>query len=140
MQANPLDSMPNAQTSPQAWVTWYGTLKDYFGRKVADQVWVRTWDIYGGVDSPANTADLRDGMAKNDITIDASGSSQAYDTIRHTVTGVTDFFGDFMQMGKFAVGGILVIGLGGAALLIYGLTKNPNKTIETGTKVAKMAI
>ncbi len=140
MQANPLDSMPNAQTSPEGWVNWYDVLKSYFGRSVADQVWIRTWDTYGGIDSPANTGDLRDAMAKNDIIIDATGVSQAFDTVKHAATSVTDYFGSFMQMGKWAVAGVLIIGIGGAAILVYGLAKDPGKAVDTATKATALAV
>lgn len=139
MTANPLDDMPNANTTPEAWVNWYSEVTDYFGRSVGDQLWIRAWGIYGGPNSTANTAALRDAMAKNDIKIDASGTSEAFDSVRHAVTGVGDYLGSIFQMGKWAAFGVVGIGIIGLGIFVWGLAKDPNKTIQTGTKAAAIA-
>ncbi len=50
---------------------------------------------------------------------------------------VTDFFGDFFTVGKYLGIGMGVILVGGIAMLIFNIAKEPAKAVGTAIKYAK---
>lgn len=120
-----ITSMPTKSSSGEAWKEWHIKLKRTLGKKNANFTWIKAWDLRGGKNSNASTNSLRSYMKDEGIEVDKT-----------TIQSVTDFGGDALDFvgGVFNVGkwiSLIVIGVvvGGLALLIWGLLKNPIKSL-----------
>lgn len=120
-----ITSMPTKSSSGEAWIEWHKKMKRTLGKKNANLTWVKAWDLRGGKNSNASTNSLRNYMKDEGVEVDKT-----------TLQSVTDFGGDALDFvgGVFNVGKLIflvVIGVivGGLALLVWGLLKNPIKSI-----------
>lgn len=131
MKIDPSKKIPTASSSGASWVQWHKDLVDVFGNKKANSIWVYAWSKRGGKTSPANTSALRQYMADNGVSVDTTTLSSMGDSIDSVFEGI----------GNFAtVTGYVIIGVGAVSFLLlaralYGLTKDPNKTIEQALRV-----
>ena len=134
MKIDPSKKIPTASSSGASWVQWHKDLVDIFGNKKANSIWVYAWSKRGGKTSPANTSALRQYMADNGVSVDTTTLSSMGDSIDSVFEGI----------GNFAtVTGYVIIGVGAVSFLLlaralYGLTKDPNKTIEQALRVGAM--
>ena len=134
MKIDPSKKIPTASSSGASWVQWHKDLVDVFGNKKANSIWVYAWSKRGGKTSPANTSALRQYMADNGVSVDTTTLSSMGDSIDSVFEGI----------GNFAtVTGYVIIGVGAVSFLLlaralYGLTKDPNKTIEQALRVGAM--
>ena len=129
MKTNPVTNIPTYNAPTESWISWHESLKDNFGKKIANQLWLKAWLIRGN--SKANTVDLRKYLDKNGIKI----SESAWDKIADTGSETLDFFGNAFRMGRYA--GMAV---GGALLLIvlyalFNIAKEPGKAVGTALKL-----
>ncbi len=131
MKADPTTNIPGYNAKSESWIEWHKELKSNFGKKIANSLFLKAWGIRGN--SSANTLDLRQYLKTNGITI----SESAWDSVIDAGSDVSDFFGDIFSIGKTAGIVIGVIVLGGAAMLVFNIVRNPGKTVGTTIKYAK---
>lgn len=124
---NPTKIIPNKQSSSQSWIQWHKAMKSRYGKKQANALFVKAWDMRAGTGSSASTNELREYMKSNDVVLDTTSFEDVIDT---TNTGL-DFIGDFFTLGKYMTIGVGVIVVGGLGLLIYNIAKNPIKSAST---------
>ena len=94
-----------------------------FGKKKANSLWLFAWAKRGGVNSSANTSDLRNYMEGQGVNITTT-----------TLNDITDTIGDVLGFG-FGVGKIVIIGtLSVVGLILVGilvkLFRNPNQQLN----------
>jgi len=118
-KADVVSNIPQFNSPAENWIQWHKDLKSNFGKKIANGLWLKAWRIRGN--SSANTNPLREYMKKQGVEI----SSSAFDKVIDMGADVTDFIGDAFQVSKYAGIAIGVIILGGAAMIVYNLAKNP---------------
>jgi len=126
-------NMPRKTSSGADWIEWHKLLKRTLGKKNANVTWIKAWDLRGGKGSSASTSDLRNYMKDEGIVVDKT-----------TLQSATDFGGDVLDKigSAFTVGKwifLIVIGIivGGLALLVWGLLKDPIKSISATGQAAK---
>lgn len=122
-------------TSDAGWIQYFKDLRRSFGQRNAVSVWVKTWESRGGKTSKANTSTLRTFMKKQGVEVDNTGIAKIVDAGK----GFANKVGFVYKTGVvfiFVSGGII---LAGAALIIYGLAKQPaeNLGIVSGTAARK---
>ena len=128
MKANPVDAIPPFNAKSDVWIQFHKVLKSNFGKKVANQIWVKAWSIRGN--PSANNNDLREYLEENGIKIDKS----AWDSVVDLGSDVTDFFGDIFTVGKWVGISLAVIILGGLGMTVYNLAKRPAENIGKGAR------
>lgn len=129
-KVDPTTNIPTRSSAGSAWIQWYTDLKDNFGKKQANALFLKAWQKRGTSD--ANTHELRELLKKNGVDLEKGALSSLYDT----GAGVIDDIGGFLQMGKYAVyavGGIAILGLG---MVVYNVAKNPGQAAGVALKTA----
>ena len=121
--------IPTNGSSSATWVEWHKTLVDNFGKKLANQKWLKAWNLRGSTSTSDNT--LREYMKKQGIALPATWGQK----IEDTGIGVVDSALSFMHMGK--VGALIVVGLVvlPIGLLLFNVARKP----ETIGSIAKAA-
>jgi len=127
-KASVIDSIPSMNSKFEDWIQWHKNLKAQFGKKLANSEWIKGWKIRGS--SSANKTGLREYLADEGIQIDES----AWDEVMDLGVGVTDFFGDVFSVGKYVTLGIVVIVVGGLAMLVFNIAKNPAENVGLATR------
>ncbi len=130
MTTDPASNIPQVNSPAESWIQWHEDLKSYFGSKVANSLFVETWVIRGN--SKANTSDLRKYLNDNGIKI----SESSWDSVVDKGVGALDFAGDIFKVGKYAglaIGGIIILG---AFALVWGIVKDPAKSVGRTIKYA----
>jgi len=133
-KVNVVDAIPTYNSTTDAWIQWHKELKSNFGKKMANNLWLKAWKIRGS--SKLNTSDLRSYLDKQGIKLDTN----AWDNIVDLGGGITDFIGNTFQAGQVLTIGLGVIIVGGIGMLVYNIAKNPNKSISVGTAIATRGI
>lgn len=128
--ADPTKIIPTKQSSSQAWIQWHKAMKNRYGKKQANTLFVKAWDMRGGAGSSASTNELREYMKDNDVVLDTTTIENIVDT---TSTGL-DALGDVFTTGKYLFLGLGVIVVGGLAMLVYNVAKNPAKSVATAAQ------
>jgi hypothetical protein len=125
MKADVTSNIPQIGSPAEAWIQWHKDLKSYFGKKVANSLWLKAWGIRGS--TKVSTVELRKYMKDNGITI----SETAWQSVVDTGSGALDIAGDMFKVGRYMGIAIGVIIIGGAGLLIYNVVKDPNKSLAS---------
>jgi hypothetical protein len=120
---DPSLSVPTASSKSENWIQWHKDLKKMFGKKKANSLWLFAWAKRGGVNSSANTSDLRNYMEGQGVNITTT-----------TLNDITDTIGDVLGF-SFGVGKIVIIGtLSVVGLILVGilvkLFRNPNQQLN----------
>ncbi len=127
----PLQLIPTQQSSSQAWIEWHKAMKSRYGLKEANILFVKAWDKRAGAGSSASTNELRTYMLDNKITLDTSTLESLTDAGYSTL----DSIGGIFTMGKYAAAiAVGVIVLGGVAMLVFNIAKQPVKAIGSAAK------
>ncbi len=126
---NPTQNMPTTKTSTEEWVSWHQELKNRYGTKTANQLWVTAWRRFGN--NSKNTSNLRSYLKGNGLTIEES----AWDSLVDAGDSVSDFFGDIFTVGKYAGIAIAVIAIGGAGMLVFNIARKPAESVAVASKV-----
>lgn len=121
---NPTRIIPNKQSGSAAWIQWHKALKNRYGKKQANALFVKAWDLRGGAGTTASTVELREYMKDNDVVLDTTTMEDVIDT---TNSGL-DVIGDIFTMGKYFTIAVGVIVVGGLGVLVYNIVKNPIKS------------
>ena len=116
---DPSKSIPTASSKSENWIVWHKDLKKMFGKKKANSLWLYAWAKRGGVNSPANTTDLRGYMDGQGVNITTT-----------TLGDLTDTIGDVLGFGLGVWKVVLIGGLSITGLILLGilvkLFRNPN--------------
>jgi hypothetical protein len=120
---DPSKSIPTASSKSENWIVWHKDLKKMFGKKKANSIWLYAWAKRGGVNSPANTTELRKEMEGQGVNITTT-----------TLGDLTDTIGDVLGFG-LGIGKIVIIGgLSITGLILLGilvkLFRNPNQQLN----------
>lgn len=124
MANNPSLNIPTSRSSPSEWIVWHKSLKQMFGKKEANKIWLYAWSKRGGIDNDANTNELSNYLEKNGIDIERS-------TLDSIGEGISDFSSGVFTFGKWML--IIPLGIAGVIMIfiLIQLFRNPNKTIGT---------
>jgi hypothetical protein len=115
-----LKNIPTKTSADSVWLGWYKELKKSIGRKNANSIFLKAWQTRGS--SAANTHMLREELSSSGLTL---ATDNALSDIRDFAGGVGDFFEGVLNIGKYAGIAILVIVIGGAAMIVYNVGKKP---------------
>ena len=122
--------IPTTTSADTEWINWYDSLKSYFGKKVAKDLWNAAW-VKRGSDE-ANTTNLRTYMSKEGITVDSGVLAHIVDWSE----GIGDYFGDFFKLGKYAAYGVVAILILALLGITLSIIKDPKGSAETAGKLA----
>jgi hypothetical protein len=125
---DPTTNIPKYNSNSEDWIQWHKDLRQNFGKKIANSLWIKAWRIRGN--SSANTSDLRKYLDKQGIKI----SESAWDSVVDFGVGVSDAFGTAFQVTQYAGIGLAVIIVGGLGMVVYNLAKDPAKSIGVGAR------
>ena len=127
-KADVVNSIPSYNSNFEEWIQWHKNLKSNFGKKIANDLWIKAWKIRGK--SSANTNELRSYMEKQGIKFDKS----AWDSVVDAGDNITDAFGTAFQVTKFVGIGLAVIVVGGIGMIVFNLAKSPAKNIGVAAR------
>ncbi len=119
MKVNPTTNIPSKSSTDGVWIQWHKELKSNFGKKVANSLWSKAWTKRGS--DSANTNTLRSYMEDNGVKVETSTVAALIDS----GYDILDNIGDVFTMGKYVSIAVIIIILGGAAMLIFNIAKNP---------------
>ncbi len=121
MKADPKKNIPQQNSNPEVWQNWHSSLKDNYGKKSANAIFLYAWSIRGNKNDDAN---LRAYLKENGITLTTGvlGKTEDY------ASGIVDSIGDIFSVGKYFGIGIVVLGVGLTTILIYNIVKDPIKS------------
>ncbi len=120
---DPVKNIPQINSKSDAWVAWHQTLKSNFGKKVANQLWLKAWSKRGT--NNANTADLRDYMSKQGIDI----SKNHWDEIVDLAGDATDYFSGVYQVAQYAALALGIIAIGGLGMIVFNIARRPAESV-----------
>lgn len=121
-------SIPQLNATSDVWINWHKVLKNNFGKKEANTLWIKAWYRRKGPNSSTN--ELRTYMHGQGIDIEKSYGESVMDSAFSFV----DFFGDYLTLGKYVGIGLTVIIVGGLGMIVFNLAKNPAKNIGIAAK------
>jgi hypothetical protein len=123
-----INSIPGFGAKSEQWIVFHKDLKSNFGKKTANSIWVKAWGLKGNSD--ANNSSLRDYLDKNNIKI----STSRWDDVTDFGGDALDFFGDIFTVAKWGGIALGVILLGGLAMTVYNIAKNPAQSAGTAAR------
>lgn len=126
---SPDENVPTKTSRGDDWMNWYDSLKTNFGRKKANELFVKAWRYRGS--TSANTSALRDHLEKEG-GLKVQGST--LDDLVDMGGDVADFFGDIFVAGKWISIGLATVTAVGLGLLIFNIAKEPGKFAGTAAK------
>lgn len=129
MKADVTRAIPPFGAQSEQWIQFHKDLKSNFGKRVANSLWVKAWSIRGN--SKANTGDLRSHLEDNGIKIDKS----KWDSIVDMGGDFSDTIGDIFTTTKWVGIGLSIIIVGGLAMLVFNIAKNPIEAAKTAVKL-----
>ena len=124
MKGNPKDFIPNQQSQAADWQDWYDSLRGYFPKQTANELWLKAWTTRQS--SSATTAGLAEYMQKKaGIDIKLGIFSSLKKGADSFVDGIEGFFGT-TKIVLFVVGGLILIPV---VMTLINVARNPNATI-----------
>lgn len=121
--SNPSKNIPTKTSPSQSWIEWHKDMKGRYGKKQANLLFVKAWELRGGAGTSASTNELREYMSENDVVLDTSTMESVTDA---TYAGL-DSVGEFFTMGKYVSIALGVIVIGGLGMLVFNIAKQPFK-------------
>jgi hypothetical protein len=119
-----INTAPTGASSDSVWIKWITELESRYGADDAATIFTKMWSKRGN--EKANTLTLRQALKKYGIVIEEN----SWDRVTDIGRGVEDALGSLLKIGKvaaFAVGGIVVLGLG---LFVYNVAKSPDTILS----------
>lgn len=135
MAKDPSKNIPNSRSPAEAWIQWHRDLKRTFGRRQANSIWVYAWSKRGGINSPANTRNLRNYMSGEGVDVSRTSLSGVGDSLSNFGSGIFSFF-KWGLIIPIAVGSIAVL------IIVYNISKDKqtvNKIIDSNPKLKGMS-
>lgn len=117
---------PTINSADTTWINWHKALKGDIGQQLAANIFLCVWAKQGT--SEANTVALRTYLAPQGITIDESAWDQVADmgsSLGGTISGVFNNISNVFKFGQYAAAGVVIIVIGGLAMVIYNVAKDP---------------
>lgn len=127
--------LPTVKSTDVEWLNWLELLTspiNGFGRNRATTIFLNLWEKRGT--DKANTLQLRKKL-KDDYNIEIDES--VFNKVADLGGGITDTIGGIATAGKYVVISLGVIVIGGLAMVVYNLAKNPARNVGTVIKYAK---
>lgn len=118
-KVNPLNNIPNKKSNGDEWQLWHTILKDNFGKKQANAIFLKAWKKQSV--SNASTIDLRAYLSKNGINLEKGMFESAQDAGSDLLGNL----GDLLQVGKYVVYGVVGITVVGLGMIVFNVAKNP---------------
>ena len=117
-------SVPSKASSNQKWIEWHKALKNTFGRKKANTIFIDNWEKRGNVNIINN--DMQDYFRKQGVNLDKTFANQIIDFPED----VFDTIGNIFTMGKYAAIAVGVVILVPVGILLYNVAKSPDSVIN----------
>lgn len=111
--------IPNKSSSGDAWETWHKTLKGAMGKKQANIIWLKAWNMRAGKGSSASTSSLRSYMSEQGVELDKT----TIESIGDTASGGIDFVGDVLKTGTWIGVGLVTVVVIGLGIAIIGIAR-----------------
>lgn len=127
----PIKIIPTKQSTEEDWKAFIDALSQRYGNKNARILFMKAWSKNGFSSTSSEFRKYLKGEYK--IIISTTNIQATIDKIG----GVDDFFSDVFTAGKWISIGFAVIIVGGVAMIIYNIAKNPAQAIGTTIKYAK---
>lgn len=124
----PDKNLPSINDVDQIWIDWHKNLVTSIGRSQANLYWSKYYNIVKP--DKATTNYLIDYAEKQGIKIDRT----ALQSLGNVFSGIGDFAAGAFGVIKYTGIALLVIVVGGIALVVYNVAKNPNKTIDIAVR------
>lgn len=115
--------IPNSNSTDADWEQWHRSLRSYLGRKQANGVFTKAWDLRGGVNVKGNTRKLRDYLQEQGLSIGTNGMQDIVDF----GDDIGDSIGNFVNMAKWGAILTFAVGLGGLAVIAISVARKPER-------------
>lgn len=115
--------IPSQQSTGEAWETWHRSLRKRFGKKNANMIFLKAWEMRGGAGTDASTVALRNYMKDQGVTLETT----TFEGIQDSVSDIGEYVGSFLRLG---IGFNVVITIAAFVGLYVGyriLNKKENK-------------
>ena len=129
--ADPTKIIPTKTSASQSWIEWHRAMRGRYGKKQANILFVKAWELRGGAGTSASTNELRQYMADNDVVLDTT----TMESVTDTAYAGLDSVGDFFTMGKYVTIALGVIVIGGLGMMVYNIAKQP---LKAGGEASKL--
>jgi hypothetical protein len=126
----PIEAIPTQKSGTADWTTYYDTLVKAYGKNAAATIFAVTWRKYKG-----NGTDVVKIREHTKLPLD---NESVMDSIRSAGAGAVGFFDgipQFVKYGTMAVGGILILAIGGIVIRI--ITASAEDIGKVGGMAAK---
>jgi hypothetical protein len=123
---NPILNEPSVTSSDSEWIQWHKDLKNVFGKKEANSLFVAYWAKRSGTTFKANTNELRSYAKSQGIKVEGQLLSGVLDSAYDVVDGL----GDVLKVGKYAaigLGLVLVVAIG---MLVINIARKPIEAVR----------
>lgn len=127
---SPENNIPTSNSTAQDWKQWYESLAYFFSRKDTNALFTKAWDARGGTSARGNTEELRTFLKTKGLTIETTGVQDIVDFSAGIGTSVSNGVSDFLKVGKFAGISLVVIVIGGLAMIVFSIGKDVKGTIS----------
>ena len=125
-----LQNLPSVNSSDQQWIAWYKTLRSEVGKKGANALFLRAWEKRknaGLLGSSANTQNLREFLAKQDIDVRPDGIfAYPITALEYAENAIDTAFG--ISKWTFIILACLV--LIPVAILLFNVARNPKLIVD----------
>jgi hypothetical protein len=122
-------NIPSRSSGSDHWIEWHKTLKSAMGRKQANMLWLKAWELRAGKGSAASTMNLRSYMSGQGVEIDKT----TIESVKDTVGGFFDFIGDIFKTGVWIAMGLVLMVVIGAGVAVFNLVKKPLQSVKAIT-------
>jgi hypothetical protein len=129
-----VNSIPTYNSTTMAWIEWHKGLKDNFGKKQANSLWLKAWKIRGS--AKLSTSDLRNYLEKQGLKMDTS----AWDKVIDFGDDIGDSIGAAFSAGRIVSISLGVIIIGGLGMLVFNIARKPNETIRLATTLGSRGL
>lgn len=122
--------MPNVDSVDKDWIGWIDFVASKYGSNLGKQMFVDAWQKRGS--RKANTRNIRTHLKeKYNIEIDET----VWDNIVDKGGDLGDSISGALKVGKYVSIAVGLIVLGGLAMIVFNIGKNPAKAAGTAAKI-----
>lgn len=145
MRVDPSLHIPTSDTTAEQWVIWHKSLRKWFSKNEANDIWLRFWNQRAGAGSSADLHSLRSYMETQGVNITSNLAGDIADTTMDVIDWTV---GTINWARGLAIGGI-IIGFGLIAFyVIYSTMQGRTAgeiaadaaTIGRGRRLRKAAV
>jgi hypothetical protein len=132
IQVDPIQTIPDKNSTGAQWIQWHQALKDRYGKKQANSLFLYGWEkrrasgniLTGNI---ANTQTLREYLEKQGITVSGDG---VLDYAADALDNFEDYFGGIFGVGKTVAIVIALLILIPIAFLLINIARNPKLIVD----------